>query len=81
MTTHAIKLSRSLRDAGLDHKQAEIIAESIAEAVEEGAATKADLIGLKAELKADIARLETKMNYTSSITLLMLATLLVKAFA
>jgi len=46
--------ARSLEQAGMDSPQAEAVAGAIRTAVTEGAATKADLADLKAEIRAEL---------------------------
>ncbi len=57
--------ARTLREAGVEEKQAEAHAEA-ARAIRAGLATKADLDaglgGLRADLRADIAALETRLT-------------------
>lgn len=58
-----MKIVDMLRAAGFDEKQARTIADVQKHAVEEeGLATKADVAELKSELKADIARLEGRID-------------------
>ena len=52
-----LKATKALIAAGVDPRQAEAHAETLRDAVTEGAVTKADI----AELKSDIAALETRM--------------------
>ena len=58
--------ARRLKEAGVDDAQAEAHAEAVRDAVTEGVATKADLetsiAGLRTDLKADVARLEGKIE-------------------
>ena len=58
--------ARRLKEAGVDDAQAEAHAEAVRDAVMEGVATKADLetsiAGLRTALKADVARLEGKIE-------------------
>ncbi len=49
--------ARRLKAAGVDEAQAEAHAEAVRDAITEGVATKADV----ADLKADLANLETRM--------------------
>ena len=59
MTTFdTLKATKRLMAAGFDSTQAEAQAETIREALAEGVATRADL----ADVKADIARLEGKID-------------------
>ena len=54
--------ARRLKEARVEPDQAEAIAETIGSAVGAGGlATKADLAGLRAELKADISELKAGM--------------------
>ena len=57
-TLHAAK---ALTAAGFESQQAEAITNTIREAFTESVATKADIADLRAELKADIANLETRL--------------------
>lgn len=59
---NAITISNDLERAGLEKKAADAIASKIVDFKDESSATKADLIEVKAELKNDITRVETKLN-------------------
>ena len=64
------KAARALESAGVDRAQAEAIAEAIQQRQDH--ATKADLAELRAELRADMATLETRLTnrfYTVAIGL------------
>ena len=58
--------AKTLREAGFDERQAEAAVAMVRDAVTEGVATKADLdkgLGaLRAELKTDMADLETRLT-------------------
>ena len=58
--------AKTLREAGFDERQAEAAVTMVRDAVTEGVATKADLdkglAALKAELKTDMADLETRLT-------------------
>ena len=53
--------ARRLKAAGVDEAQAEAHAEAVRDTVTEGVATKADLKTAVADLKAEIANLETRL--------------------
>ena len=57
-----LSYARRLKDAGVDEKQAEAHAEAVRDAITQGVATKADLDKGLAALKADITRIEDKMD-------------------
>ena len=48
--------ARRLKEAGVDEAQAEAHAEAVRDAITEGVATKADLVALRADLRADVYR-------------------------
>lgn len=55
---------RTLQGAGMDSAQAEAVTEMVNEAVNTSdLATRADLSTLRAELRADLAALETRMTW------------------
>lgn len=58
-----LKLSRTLRDKGhFSPEQADALAEALTEASQENLATKADIAGLKTEMKGDTAGLKTELK-------------------
>ena len=57
-----LSYARRLKDAGVDDVQAEAHAEAVRDAITQGVATKADLDKGLAALKADITRIEDKMD-------------------
>lgn len=62
MTVDTLTLARDLRAANLGQDQAEAIAFAIGRALTEGAASKADLSGARADLKADIQELRAELH-------------------
>ena len=66
ITFDTLKFANTLKEAGVPDKQAEAQAkaqrESFSEAFDAGLATHPDLASLKSELKADIARLDKKID-------------------
>ena len=69
-----LKFVRRLTDAGMERPMAEAIVDGLADADTSELATKADLAGLKAELKADInaVRLEAAENKAETFRFMML---------
>ena len=63
MSVDTLAIARNLRAADLPQPQAEAIAAAIGSSILETAATKADLLQLRTELKADI---ETKVEQLKS---------------
>lgn len=63
-----LALSHAIEDAGIPREQAENIATAIARFVEGSAATKTDVDHTEAALKADIARLDAKVEQIGSRT-------------
>ena len=68
MSAHAafdtLAAARALRDAGMNLAQAEAVAEMVHEAVNTSdLATRADVATLRAELRADLAALETRLTW------------------
>jgi len=64
-TIDTLALANKLKKARAEGKQAEAMAEAIATGVSGAGgelATKADLTSLKAELKADLAKMETRLT-------------------
>lgn len=57
-----LKASRDLKAAGFDETQAEAIVTTMAGALEDTVATKANLDAVKAELKPDIAVIKGDIN-------------------
>lgn len=62
MTVDTLSLARDLRAADFAPPQAEAVAFAIGRAVSEGAATKADLNSLRAELKGDLSVLRSELK-------------------
>jgi hypothetical protein len=57
-----LALAHVIEDAGIPREKAEAVATAIARFVEGSAATKADLDRVEASLKADIARLDGRID-------------------
>ena len=69
-TFDTLAAARTLEDAGLTSKQAEAVTATIRTAIAEGTATKADiadlrgdLTAMRAEARADLAALETRLTW------------------
>ena len=63
-TFDTLSAARALQGAGMDSAQAEAVAGTIGEAVGgSDAPTRADLAALRAELRADLAGLETRLTW------------------
>ena len=70
-TFDTLALAQALRDkAKFTPEQAEGTAEALASALSGGLATKADLREVEAALKAEIARLETRIEATANRNLI-----------
>ena len=67
-----VAIAKNLRAAGFTQEQAEVLAESISNGITDGAATKLDI----AELKTEIAKIESKLNAMFSVQILILGILL-----
>ena len=61
VTFNTHKAVKALKSSGFDEKQAEAVVETIDKAVNETVATKSDLALLEKTVKAEIAKLETRM--------------------
>ena len=61
-TFDTLKAMRTLTDAGMQEPVAEAVVTTMNDAVTEGVATKADIVNLRAELKADIAVLKSRLD-------------------
>jgi hypothetical protein len=57
----ALKFVRKLTEAGMERPVAEAIVEGIAAADMSDLATRSDLVGLKSELKAEMAELKSEL--------------------
>ncbi len=82
MTAHVtgfdtLAYARRLKAAGVDERQAEAHAEAVRDAVTEGVAAKADLDKGLAAVKADIARLEVKIDAIADRLMLRLGGLVI----
>ena len=55
-TFDTLRIAQALRDAGFDNGQAEAIVSAIQQSLGDNVATKADLVALRNELRADIYR-------------------------
>jgi hypothetical protein len=60
--TDRLDLTNAFEAAGIERKAAEHLAAEIFDAIRENVATKADLAELRAELKADIDRLDHRIT-------------------
>ncbi len=64
-TFDTLAAARDLEGAGMEAKQAAAVTATIrAAVVEDGVATRADLATLRADVSADLAKLETRMTRT-----------------
>jgi hypothetical protein len=57
-----LKFAKELTEAGMTQAQAEAIVRGVAEADTSDLATKADIAAVKSDLKAEIARLEARID-------------------
>ena len=69
-TFDTLTAARALEDAGMESAQAAAVVETVRVAVVEGSATKADIAALRtdiadlrAEVRTDIAKLETRLTW------------------
>ena len=70
VTFDTLKYAEALKSAGVPDAQAKAQAEALADALRQGGqdlATKADIAELKAELKADIAKLQIDIGWVKWI--------------
>ena len=70
VTFDTLKYAEALKSAGVPDVQAKAQAEALADALRQGGqdlATKADIAELKAELKADIAKLQIDIGWVKWI--------------
>ena len=82
MAAHALdthKAVRTLTDAGMQEPAAEAVVTTVNDAVTEGVATKADIVNLRAELKADIAVLKSRLDTQQWVLGLIAAVVLLMA--
>ena len=66
MTFDTHKAVKLLKEAGFGDTQAEAVVGTVGDAIAEGVATKTDIL----ELKADIARIETRIEATANRNLI-----------
>ena len=70
-TFDTLKAMRTLTDAGMQEPVAEAVVATMNDAVTEGVATKADIVNLRAELKARLDTQQWVLGFIAAIVLLM----------